>query len=93
MNNEPRALRALSAFGGGLLVDNNETIDTFDRLYRLQDVERLVGLKRTKIKDLVAEGAFPKPVPLSDGGRAIAWLESELRVWQRARIAKRDQVA
>ena len=65
-------------------------MEKFDRLFRLQDVEKLVGLKRTKIKDLVAEGAFPRPVPLSDGGRAIAWLESELVVWQHARIAKRD---
>jgi prophage regulatory protein len=60
-----------------------------ERFYRLAAVETITGVRRTKINEMIAAGAFPRPVPLSDGGRAIAWLESELIAWQCARIAKR----
>lgn len=63
--------------------------EALDRFHRLSSVEIITGIRRTKIKEMIAAGAFPRPVPLSDGGRAIAWLESELVAWQRARIAKR----
>jgi predicted DNA-binding transcriptional regulator AlpA len=49
-----------------------------------------VGLKRTQIQELIARGEFPRPVPLSDSGRAIGWLEHELVAWQQRRLAKRD---
>ena len=31
-----------------------------------------------------------RPIKLSDGGRAKAWLEDELLLWQRQRLASRD---
>lgn len=61
-----------------------------NRLYRLKDVEQFAGLKRSQINELIRSGAFPRPVPLSDGGRAVAWLEHELLAWQTSRIAARD---
>ena len=61
-----------------------------NRLYRLKDVEQFAGLKRTQISELMKAGAFPRPVPLSDAGRAVAWLEHELIAWQNSRIAARD---
>lgn len=61
-----------------------------NRLYRLKDVEHFAGLKRTQIAELVKAGVFPKPVPLSDSGRAVAWLEHELIAWQTSRIAARN---
>ena len=64
-----------------------------NRLYRLKDVEQFAGLKRTQIGALIKAGEFPRPVPLSDGGRAKAWLEHELIAWQNTRVAKRDEMA
>jgi predicted DNA-binding transcriptional regulator AlpA len=60
-----------------------------NRLFRLKEVEQFAGLKRTAIDELVKAGHFPKPIPLSDSGRAVAWLEHELIDWQNSRIKKR----
>ncbi len=62
-----------------------------NRLYRLKDVEQFAGLKRSQIHELIKAGEFPRPVPLSDCGRAIAWLEDELIAWQMARVSVRDK--
>lgn len=64
-----------------------------NRMYRLRELPQFVGLRRTQITELIKIGAFPRPVPLSDSGRAIAWLEADLISWQNARIAKRNSVA
>jgi prophage regulatory protein len=60
-----------------------------NRLYRLRDLPPFVGLRRTQIAELIKAGEFPKPIPLSDSGRAVAWLESDLIAWQSGRIARR----
>jgi prophage regulatory protein len=59
------------------------------RFIRLQELPAYVGLKRTQIAELIKAGEFPKPIPISDSGRAVAWLESEVLAWQAKRIAKR----
>jgi hypothetical protein len=41
---------------------------------RLRDLPQFVGLHRTQIGELIKAGEFPKPVPLSDSGRAVAGL-------------------
>jgi prophage regulatory protein len=64
-----------------------------NRMFRLRDLPQFVGLRRTQIGELIKSGEFPKPVPLSDGGRAVAWLETDLIAWQNARIAVRNAVA
>jgi len=64
-----------------------------NRLYRLKDLPQFVGLRRTQIAELIRAGQFPKPIPLSDTGRAVAWLESDLIAWQHARIAERNSKA
>ena len=51
---------------------------------------RLRRAKRTQISELIKRGEFPRPIKLSDGGRAKAWLEDELLLWQRQRLASRD---
>lgn len=58
------------------------------RFLRRDEVERFCGLKRTAIREMVANGEFPQPVKLNDSGRAVAWLESELEDWQRERLAR-----
>ena len=61
-----------------------------NRMFRLRDLPEFVGLRRTQINELIKAGNFPVPVPLSDSGRAIAWLECDLVAWQNARIAARN---
>ena len=64
-----------------------------NRMYRLRDLPQFVGLRRTQIAVLIKTGEFPKPINLSDSGRAVAWLESDLVAWQNARIALRNERA
>jgi prophage regulatory protein len=61
-----------------------------NRMLRLRELSEFVGLRRTQIGELIKAGQFPKPIPLSDAGRAVAWLESDLIAWQNARIAVRN---
>jgi prophage regulatory protein len=61
-----------------------------NRMYRLRDLPQFVGLRRTQIGELIKLGKFPRPVSLSDGGRAVAWLEHDLIAWQTDRIAARN---
>ena len=90
-------------------IPEQNNFPTRDRLLRQPEVEAKVGFKKTKIWELVDEGAFPKPIAI--GARAIAWRESEIDAWianlpraarqnpglEKARAARRsyreDQVA
>jgi len=59
------------------------------RFLRLKDVMLLTGLGRSTIYKFMAdETDFPKSVPL--GGRAVAWVESEIEEWMEQRLALRD---
>jgi prophage regulatory protein len=60
------------------------------RIVRRRDLPQFAGLQRTQIDELIKKGEFPRPIPLSDTGRAVGWLEDELAVWQRQRLAQRD---
>ena len=59
------------------------------RILRLTELTRVTGLRRSALYAKIAEGAFPKPIPL--GERAVGWLESDVDAWQQQRIALRDQ--
>ena len=54
-------------------------------ILRLPAVKTNTGLSRSTIYLRIAQGAFPKPVSL--GGRAVGWLESEVQDWLQGRIA------
>jgi prophage regulatory protein len=54
-------------------------------LIRRREVERLTALSRSRIYDLMKQGAFPRPVAL--GAMSVAWVESEIQAWIAARIA------
>ena len=72
------------------IANENEKSRRLNRMYRLRELPQFVGLRRTQIGELIKTGEFPKPVPLSDSGRAVAWLEQDLIAWQNARIAARN---
>jgi prophage regulatory protein len=54
-----------------------------ERLLRLPEVMDCVGLGRSSLYALVAQGSFPRPIKL---GRASAWIESEINEWVAERI-------
>jgi prophage regulatory protein len=60
-------------------------------ILRLPAVKVRTGLSRSTIYLRVSEGTFPKPVSL--GGRAVGWLESEVQEWLQRRIEASRQVA
>jgi len=62
----------------------NPPQETLSRLLRRPAVEALTGLSRSGIYDRIREGKFPAPVSL--GGSAVAWVESEVSAWIQARI-------
>lgn len=53
-------------------------------ILRLPAVKATTGLSRSTIYLRVAQGAFPKPVSL--GGRAVGWLDTEIQMWLQDRI-------
>ena len=55
---------------------------------RLAQVRERVGLSRSSIYQAVAEGTFPRPVPI--GSRAVGWVAQEVDQWIEAQIAKRE---
>ena len=55
---------------------------------RIAEVERVTGLPRATLYEMVGKGRFPRQVRLSP--RAVGWLESEISEWQASRIAERD---
>ena len=55
------------------------------RFLRLPEVLARTGLSRSTIYVRMAQGRFPRPVSL--GGRAVGWIESELNEWMREWIA------
>ncbi len=62
---------------------------TQERFMRLPEVIRVSGLSRATIYELMRKDAFPQNVSL--GGRNVAWPESEINAWVKARMAARTQ--
>jgi prophage regulatory protein len=53
-------------------------------ILRLPVVKARTGLSRSTIYLRISEGTFPRPVSL--GGRAVGWVESEIQQWLETRI-------
>lgn len=51
------------------------------KLYRLPDIIRLVGLSRSTIYARIKLGDFPAPTPIFNGGRAVAWRSADITAW------------
>jgi prophage regulatory protein len=64
----------------------NQLPSTFDRFLRWPEVQMRVGICRSHVHQLVAQGKFPAPIKL--GPRASGWLNSEITVWLEERIAE-----
>ncbi len=60
-------------------------------ILRLPTVKARTGLSRSTIYLRISEDKFPKPVSL--GGRAVGWIDSEIQGWLEKQIkASREAV-
>lgn len=57
-------------------------------ILRLPAVKARTGLSRSTIYARIADGKFPRPVPI--GARAIGFLSAEVDDWIAAQVAQRD---
>jgi len=64
---------------------------TTRRLIRLNEVCKKTGLPKAGVYKRMKEGIFPDRVPL--GGRAVAWVESEIDAWIASQIEQRSDEA
>ena len=62
-----------------------------DKILRRPAVEERVGLSRSSIYAMIAEGTFPRPVRL--GRRAVGWTESAVQSWLDGRTTSNDRAA
>ena len=56
------------------------------RFLRLPEVMARTGLSRSTIYVRLEQGRFPRPVSL--GGRAVGWIDSEIDEWMNIRVAE-----
>lgn len=57
------------------------------RLIRLRELLAKTALSRSAVYNAIQAGTFPASIPILPGGRATAWVESEVDTWLRERIA------
>ena len=55
-----------------------------NNILRLPAVKARTGLSRSTIYLRIGEGSFPTPVSL--GGRAVGWIETEINDWLNQQI-------
>ena len=56
-----------------------------EKHYRRTEVEKITGLSRSSIYDMMSKGDFPRPVRI--GAKAVAWPESKISEWLAQREA------
>ena len=78
------------AFGASLTTDRKPKLVTSatPTLLSMKQASAMTTLSVSSIKRMMAAGSFPKPVRL--GESRIAFVDSEIHAWVRARIAERD---
>lgn len=61
-------------------------IDQFGKFMKLPAVMQETGLGKSEIYKRISKGQFPRQVSI--GGKAVAWLESEIAHWKAQRVAE-----
>ena len=56
-----------------------------EKLLRLPQVQSATGLSKSTIYARIAEGTFPKQIPI--GPRLVVWLESDIQNWIAEQVA------
>lgn len=62
----------------------NSTEPEQEIFLRMPAVARQTGLGKSTLYGLISQGQFPSPLRISD--RCVAWRQSEVQAWMRARI-------
>lgn len=70
---------------------SNKTKKVAGPVMRREEAMSFVGLRDTQFDLRVATGDIPSPVKITEGGRTVVWLRSELEAWLAQRVAKRDE--
>ena len=60
------------------------------RFIRIREVCEKTGLSKSSIYDLMTQGRFPQTVRLSEAGRSVAFVESEIEDWMVSRVSARN---
>lgn len=60
-----------------------------DRILRPNQVAEIVGLGERRLRQLEAEGKFPRRFKIHAGSNASGYLESEIEAWIQASAAAR----
>jgi len=58
---------------------------THQQLLRLPQVKSSTGLSKSTIYARIAEGTFPKQIPI--GPRLVVWVESDIQNWIAEQVA------
>lgn len=66
------------------------SIDPYGRFLRMSDVESAVGIRKSKIYELMKDDSDPFPQPIHIGTRSV-WIEREVVAWKAKRIIKARQ--
>jgi len=56
-----------------------------DRILRLPEIMKIVGVSKATIQSMVRDGVFPKPFKIS-GRLAIGWPESTVTKWIQGKV-------
>ena len=60
--------------------------ESFDRLVRLRELVKLLGISRANVYRLMKIGKFPQSIKLAE--RTVAWRLSEIETWVQERDVK-----
>lgn len=63
------------------------------QVLNVRDIQKITGMSRTTIWRHEKNGEFPKRMKLTDSGRSVGWLESDIREWLQSRKDKAAEVA
>ncbi len=58
------------------------------RLLKRPEVQHRTALSRSNLYSLIQKGEFPRQIKLTQNGRAVGWLESDIDAWLEKRIAE-----
>ena len=64
-----------------------ENDDPYGRFLPMSEVEATVGIRRTKIYELIRDGNDPFPSPIHIGTRSL-WLEKEVIAWKEKQVER-----
>ena len=62
------------------------------KILRVKDIVEMTGISRVTIWRMERRGEFPQRMQLSDSGRSVGWMESDIKDWMQSRKEKAAEV-